>query len=225
MTIVTIHQPMYLPYPGIFNKIKSADVFVFLDDAIYSSGYYYNRNMIRGPNGGIRLTVPVRKKKGIKLNEIEIAQNIHWQDKHWKSLVMNYEPSNYFKDYKDYFSNLYQKEWTLLHDMNIDSMSYLMEQLKIKVPCYLSSKLLKNEDLTGTERLIEICKKLKATIYLSGVSGRDYVDEARFKEEGIELKYQNYKPLNYKQRFLPFIPNLSVVDLLFNMGEKSKSMI
>lgn len=225
MTTVTIHQPMYLPYQGIFNKMKNADIFVFLDDAEYSSGYYFNRNRIKGPNGEIMLTVPVMKKKGIKLNEIEIAQNIHWQEKHWKSLVTNYEKSGHFKDYSDFFEGVYSKKWKKLHDINTVSTKYLMEQLDIDVPYYFSSDLQKDVNLSGTERLVDLCKRLNAKTYLSGISGKDYLETGLFEKESIQVEFQDYKPVEYAQLFPSFIPNLSTVDLLFNMGEEAKNYI
>jgi len=223
--IVTIHQPMYLPYPGIFNKMKTADIFVFFDDAEYSSGYYYNRNRIKGPNGEIMLTVPVMKKKGIKLNEIEIAQNIHWQEKHLKSLISCYEKSEHFKDYQGFFEEIYSKKWSKLHDLNMKTTLYLMENLDIDVPFYFSSKLLKEGNLLGTKRLVEICKSLDAKTYLSGISGRDYLEIELFKENSIIVEYQNHTTKEYKQLYPPFISNLSIIDLLFNMGEKAADFI
>ncbi|MHA2217595.1 MAG: WbqC family protein [Candidatus Hodarchaeales archaeon] len=225
MTVVTIHQPMYLPYPGFFNKIKGADIFVLLDDAEYSSGYYYNRNRIKGPNGQVMLTVPVIKEKGIKLKDMEIAQNIHWEDKHWKSLVMYYSKSMYFEEYMDFFENIYSKKWKKLNELNMVTMNYLMEQLDLEVPLYLSSQLLKGLSLKSSERLLEICKRLDASTYLSGVDGKNYLNTSLFDACNIEVKFQKYIPKEYTQLYPPFIPNLSIIDLLFNMGVASKEYI
>lgn len=217
---------MYLPYSGIFNKMKSVDVFVFLDDAEYSSGYYYNRNRVKCPNGEIMLTVPVMKKKGIRLNEIKIAQNIHWQEKHLKSLISCYEKSDHFKDYKDFFEEIYNTKWEKLHDLNMKMMMYLMEQLDVDITFYFSSELLKNHPTTqGTQRLIEICKEVDADVYLSGISGKDYLDKKLFEKNNIELEFQDYVPKKYKQLYGDFIPNLSAVDLLFNLGERARNFI
>lgn len=225
MTIVGIHQPMYLPYLGVFNKMKSVDVFVFLDDAEYSSGYYYNRNRIKGPNGELMLTVPVMKKKGIRLNEIKIAQNIRWQEKHMKSLITCYEKSDYFKDYKDFFEEVYNTKWEKLHELNMKTMLYIIERLDIEIPTYFSSELLKDYRSSGTQRLVDICIKLDADVYLSGIGGRDYLETGLFDENDVRIEYQNYSPREYKQLYPPFIPNLSIIDLLFNVDNKAKDMI
>lgn len=228
MTKIAIHQPMYLPYPGVFNKIKNMDIFVFLDDAQYSDGYYYNRNRIKTPKGALMLTVPVKKSSGEKLNEIKIENNIFWQKKHMKSLVAYYEKSDHFNDYRDFFEEVYNTntKWEKLHDLNMKIMVCLMEQLDIDTQFYFSSVLLKNyPPMKGTQRLVEICKELDAELYLSGISGRDYLDKRFFEENNIKLEFQNYIPKEYKQMYGDFIPNLSVIDLLFNLGDKARNFI
>ena len=223
-TRISIHQPMYLPYPGFFNKIKSVDKFVFFDEGIYSRGYYFNRNRIKSPNGELMLTVPLIKPFGKKLNEIKIANSTNWQKKHMKALYACYNKSDYFKDYKEFFEEVYNTQWQTLHDLNMKTLFYLMEQLNIDTPVYLSSDLgpISTE---RTQRIIDICKKLNADVYLSGISGKEYLDTTLFKKNNIKLEYQNYVPREYKQLWGKFIPNLSVVDLLFNLGEKACDFI
>ncbi|WP_406661227.1 WbqC family protein [Methanolobus sp. ZRKC3] len=225
MNKVSIHQPMYFPYPGIFNKIKNVDVFVFLDDVQYSNQYYYNRNRIKTSTGEHMLTVPIKKHFGQNLNEVLIENNILWQKKHMKAFIANYNKSEYFKDYKDFFDHVYATKWERLHDLNMYTMTYILEQLGIKTPFYFSSDILKGKSVSGTERLAEICKKLKADVYLSGTSGREYLDLKYFHENNIKVEYQNYEQIEYKQLYGNFIPNLSIVDLLFNLGEETKDYV
>jgi len=225
-TRISIHQPMYLPYPGLFNKMKNVDIFVFGDDAQYSRRYYYNRNRIKTPNGALMLTVPLIKPFGKKLNEIKIDNNKNWQKKHLKSLYTWYKKADYFEDYIKFFEEVYNTEWQTLHELNMKTLFYLMEQLDIKVKVYFTSDLLRDYTPTGkTQRIIDICKKLNANVYLSGIGGKNYLEPILFEKNKIKLEFQNYKPKEYKQLWGPFIPNLSVVDLLFNLGEKATDMI
>ena len=69
--MVTIHQPCYLPYLGIFHKIWKADVFAYLDDAQYSNGYVFEWNRIKTPQGECRLKVPLEKNFGDTLRKAE----------------------------------------------------------------------------------------------------------------------------------------------------------
>ena len=223
MTKIAIHQPMYLPYPGIFNKMKNADIFVFLDDAQYSDGYYYNRNYIKTPKGSLLLTVPIIKSSGQKLNEVKIATNIKWQQKHLKSLYANYSKADYFSRYIGFFEEIYSMHWKRLHDINMETMLYIKEVLDLNVPFYFSSEL--KCESTGTRRIIDICKTLNADVYLSGIGGKDYLDQKLFESSNIKLEYQEYVPKEYKQLWGDFIPNLSTIDLIFNLGDNAKEFV
>ena len=213
---------MYLPYPGVFNKMKNVDIFVFLDDVQYSEGYFYNRNKIKTQNGALMLTVPLKKSSDKNLKEIKIENNIFWQKKHMRSIIVSYEKADHFKNYREFFEEVYNvnTKWEKLHDLNVKTLLFFMEQLNIDIPFYFSSELLKNHSpVMGTERLVEICKELDAKIYLSGIGGKDYIEKKLFEESNIGLEFQKYVPKEYKQLFGDFIPNLSIVDLLFNVGE------
>ena len=225
MTKISIHQPMYLPYPGIFNKIENVDMFVFLDDVQYSNQYYYNRNRIKTPSGEQMLTVPIKKTFGQKLNEVKIENNVMWQKKHMKTLIANYSRAEYFEEHKSFFEHIYSVKWEKLHDLNMHIMRYLLEQLDITTPFYFSSEVVKDTTSSGTERLVEICRELNADVYLSGIGGNDYLNLKQFDSVGIEVEFQNFEQKKYKQLFGNFIPNLSIIDLLFNLGGESKNYL
>ena len=77
----------------------------------------------------------------------------------------------------------------------------------------------------STERLIEVCKKLDADTYISGIGGKNYLVEELFEKNNINLQYQNYNPITYTQNLAEsFIPNLSIIDLLSNVGLDSKKL-
>ena len=99
----------------------------------------------------------------------------------------------------------------------------MKQELKIKTPIFRSSEL--GETGNKTQRLVSICKKLKATHYLSGESARNYILDSEFSDQNIELEYQKYKHPEYPQRYQGFVPFLSTIDLLFNCGEKSLGIL
>ncbi len=203
--------------------MKNADIFVFLDDAQYSDGYYYNRNRIKTQQGTLMLTVPLLKSLGQKLNEIRIATDIKWQKKHLKSIYANYSNADYFSSYIDFFEGVYNMHWEKLHNLNMETVLYIMKALDINTQFYFSSEL--TCESTGTQRIIDICTTLDADTYLSGISGKDYLDQKLFRKNNIKLEYQGYAPKEYKQLWGEFLPNLSVIDLLFNLGDKAKEFI
>lgn len=217
--IVGIHQPNYLPWLGYFYKIAKSDVFVFLDNVPYTKNSIINRNKIKTQHGAMWLTVSVLTKGryGQLINEVEINNNIHWSKTHWKTICTNYVKAPYFQEYMSLFESVYQREWRKIADLNETLIRLICEILSIKsVKVIRASEL----DVSGksTELLINICKAVGADTYLSGFGGKKYMDEKLFEKNGIKLKYYEVQHPIYKQLWADFIPNLSVIDLLFNEG-------
>ncbi|MFH2137128.1 MAG: WbqC family protein [Candidatus Omnitrophota bacterium] len=227
--IVSVHQPQYLPWLGYFDKISKSDCFVFLDTVQYKIREFQNRNKIRIKDGCIWLSVPVMSKGHYKQNidEVCIDNDADWAIEHKKSLMVWYGKSAYFKKYFPFFEDVYSKKWDKLIDLNIYIIKYILEQLKINTPLYLESEL--GSTKKSTERIIEICQKLEADIYLSGSGGKDYMDEGLFSQTGISLQYQQFNHPCYQQQFIstahPFHPYMSIIDLLFNEGPRSINII
>lgn len=221
--IVAIHQPQYLPWLGYFDKIDKADIFVLLDDVQYKKNEWQNRNKIRTANGWQWITVPVRYRFGEKINQIKIDNSGDWREEHHKSLVINYNKAPCFKDYESFFKASFTNNWEYLVDINIHFIKYLIKSIGITTKLISSSELV----IEGqkTERLVEICKKLGADTYLSGEGAREYLELSQFEKEGINVKFQDFNHPIYKQVYNNFEPFMSVVDLLFNYGQKSLKVL
>lgn len=223
---VSIHQPDYLPWLPYFNKIKNVDIFVFLDCAQYSKNKFHNRNKIRTSQGWVYLTIPIpRDQYEKKIFEVALPKNRDWRRKHWKSILISYSRAPYFKEYKDFFENIYQSEFEYLADLNIEIIKYLKDRFNFSARFVCESELKINKELKGSERLLAILKELKANYYLSGSSGRRYLDLSLFEKENIQVEFQEYKHPVYSQLFGKFIPGLSAIDLLFNCGPAAGKII
>ena len=221
--IVAIHQPNYLPWIGFFDKMNKCDKFIILDNVQYVDRLYQQRTRIKTPKGWMWLTVPVKHKYELKpdIKDILIDKNDgKWKKKHWKSLLMNYSKAPFFEENKDAFNRLYEREWERLVDLNEQIIKSIAQILGIKVEFERASRLPVNGK--KTELLISICKSVGATAYLSGPTGRDYLGEKRFEEEGIKLLYQDFNHPLYPQLWGEFLPNMSVVDFIFNQGLESR---
>ncbi|MBU1087053.1 MAG: WbqC family protein [Candidatus Omnitrophica bacterium] len=223
--ILSAHQPQYLPWLGYFDKIDKSDCFVFLDTVQYKKREFQNRNKIRTKTDSIWLTVPVKTKGASlqRLSDVQIDNEIDWQKEHINSLQTWYASAPYFSDYFSFFKEVYAKKWEKLIDLNIQIIKFILDVLNIKTKIYLESEI--KTINVSTLRLIELCKKLDADIYLSGIGGKEYLDAAEFTKNRIDLQYQNFEHPNYLQQFTSakkdFYPYLSMVDLLFNAGPKS----
>ncbi|MDQ1318332.1 MAG: hypothetical protein QG588_1992 [Candidatus Poribacteria bacterium] len=225
MKIVTIHQPNYLPWLGFFHKMVKSDVFVFLDNVPFTKNSVQNRCTIRSTNGEFFLTVPVitKDRLGQLTKDVEIDRNSNWQRKHWQSILQSYQKSRYFHLYKTFFEDVYHKIWNELVPLNEELIRYIAKHLNIETTFVRASEL----DISGksTELLLSICKVLNADVYLSGPSGREYLDEYRFQENNIEVKYDQFNHPIYEQQYQKFIPKLSIIDLLFNHGPESLGIL
>ncbi|MCX7715860.1 MAG: WbqC family protein [Endomicrobia bacterium] len=221
---VAIHQPQYLPWSGYFNKILQCDIFVFLDDVQYKKNEWQNRNRIKSVNGELWLTVPVHYKFGQKINEIEIDNKIFWRKNHLKTIKVNYNKSKFFTEFYPYIEKLLNKEYKKLVEINIESINMVLSYLGIKKEIKLSSEL--KVEGEKTQRLINICKKLSADIYISGIGAKEYIVVEEFQKNNIKVIFQNYTTPEYPQLFGSFIPNLSIIDMIFNVGrEKTVKLI
>lgn len=224
--IVGIHQLHYLPWVRYFHKIASCDVFVALDNIQFNKNGWQNRNKIKNAQGWTYLTVPIVHKYQQRLDEVAVNNNVRWRKVHWNSLVTNYNRTKYFKQYQDFFKDAYTKDWHYLNDLNYEMLIFFVTALGIKTKIVRSSQL--NISGEGTERLVNICKTLGGDTYLSGAyAAQVYLEPGLFDEAGIKIVYQQWHCPTYIQQFnhLGFIPDLAIVDLLFNEGEKSLDIL
>ncbi len=222
---VAIHQPNYLPYLGFFHKLSLVDTFVIMDDTQYDKKFT-NRNKIKVPGNWIWLTVPINKKHKFVANKIvEINNEENWQSDHFEKINRSYSNSEFFKkNYKTFFEKIYSKKWDHLFTLNYELIIQLIDWLDIKIEVIKESEL--NINGNSTDRLVNISKKIGAETYVSGIGGKEYMNEKMFETNNIKIEYQNFKCPIYKQVFnSEFIPNLSIIDLLFNIGPKSLSKL
>lgn len=214
--MVTIHQPCYLPYLGVFHKIWKADAFVFLDDAQYSNGYVFEWNRIKTPQGECRLKVPLHKEFGQTLLEVAPNDSLRWQDKHIRTVEMNYKKAPYFRELFSVYEEIVRKRHDNLAQLNIELMNFFLLWFGLQKKAYYASDW--RLESRSEARVIEICKRLGADAYLSGTGGRNYQNEEHFKEAGIKLVYQEWEPLEYRQLWGEFRPYMSVLDYAMNEG-------
>jgi len=226
--ILSVHQPQYIPWLGYFDKIARSDAFVFLDHVQYKEREFQNRNKIRTKDGWIWLTVPVITK-GLgrqDIADVRIDNSVDWPKAHRESLRSWYGRAPYFKEHFPFFEELYGKRWERLIELNIHIVKYMVKEFSIHTPIHFESAL--GTQGKKTDRIVEICGKLKAGTYLSGAGGKCYLDEEKFAPCGISVICQEYSHPAYRQQFMKdekdFMPGMSAVDLLFNEGPASRGI-
>lgn len=228
MRICAIHQPNFFPWLGFFDKLKQCDLFVFLNDAQMpkKEGSWVNRVQIISRGEPFWVTAPIKRPpQGIqRICDVEIVGNkfSRWREKFKRTLQVNYAGCKHFKEYKDFVFGLIDYPSLSLEDYNVNIIWRLAWLLgiddffeKVRFSHFMNIKT------TGTQRLIDITKKLCCGVYLSGEGGADYMDEKLFAENGVELLYREYQHPIYEQaNTKEFVSGLSVIDYIFNVGVK-----
>ena len=225
---VSINQPAYLPWLGYFDRIAKSDTHIVLDHVQFEKNSMTNRNKINTNQLPCLLTVPVAtsgKFGQLAINEVNIKNQLAWQRKHWNSIYFNYKKSPYFSMYEEQLYSCYHREWGLLGELLRWQLEFFLAALKIDTPIIYSSTL--GCQHRKSELIIELCQKQKASSYLSGPFGRDYLDKDAFDINNINLEYHDYIHPEYKQHLTSkgFESHLSVLDLLFNHGGNSATIL
>ncbi|RXA20925.1 hypothetical protein EQO05_04230 [Methanosarcina sp. MSH10X1] len=217
--IVAIHQPNHLPYLGFFDKVLKSDIFVIHDDAQFNDSDFQRRNRIRVYKGWKWITVPVERKE-IPINKIMIKNDVNigersWNRAHFEIIQGWYKNAPYFETYKDDLRKIYESKHDKLANFNIEIIKFLIKAFDLEIKIVFSSDF--NLPSKKTERIIDTVRAVGGDTYLSGPAGKDYMDLSLFKD--IELQFQNFKHPEYPQCYAGFVPNMSAIDALFNVGK------
>jgi len=224
LMIVSIIQPALFPWLGYFDIIKRSDVFVFFDNVQFEKRNWQMRNKIKivskNEESWNWISIPTTKVRQDTLIKDALIDN----NKKWKTQHLNTFQSHYGNDFKeiDFLTKMYKKDWEKIADFNIDFIINCCKYLGIV------TKLVRASDLSATGKrsqlLLNICKELGATDYLSGPTAKVYLenDKEIFANENITITFHDYQHPVYKQKGKKFIEKLSILDLLFNEKENSK---
>ena len=229
--ILTGHQPNYLPYPGFFEKILRADQFLIVDTVQFVKrgpfGWIHrNRISAPAPEGWCWLTVPVitHDRYHQSIQETRIDNRLPWRRKHWRTILDRYRNSPGFSEYGPELEKIYSKSWESLSELNEALIREILAFLDIRTPIRRLSDM--GARGRSTELIINFCRDLGAHEYLSGVHGRDYLDAAAFAAAGIRLSFQEFRCPEYPQPGgRPFVPNLSILDMLLCCGSRTRKVI
>lgn len=221
---VTIHQPEHMPWPGFFHKMINADLFVILDSVQYRKNYFQNRNRIVGDSGDpIWLTVPTRNVSFDELiceKLIDKASNL-WPRKYLNLIKNCYAGTEFYKDYSEDLFQIINSNFDKLADVNLAIIMYFRKHLGIAGEVISASTLPYSGNKSDLN--LEICKAVGANEYLSGPSGRDYLNLDSFSQAGIRVLFNDYNPPIYSSP--NYHPYLSTIDLLFRHGPDALNII
>lgn len=215
-----IHQPHYFPWLGYLNKMMSVDTFILLDEVQIEKGSNMYRNKLSTLDGKEKyITLPYEKKGSLnkKFKDIKLDNTILWQERQYNFIENNYKKTPYFKEIMPYIEKIFYKKYERLCEVIIESILIEKEIFNIDTKIICQSELSYDQNNKKNELLIDLCKAAKVDEYLSGNGAKKYMNEEVFLENGIGVKYQSFNYPKYKQQH-EFVPNLSGLDILFNLG-------
>jgi len=217
-------QPTYIPWIGYFDLMDQSDIFIFYDNVKITRSYWDVRNKIREKNGSIFLSVPIKRNlpsKDLTFVNAKINYDVPWINKHLKSIKQNYQKSKHFDELYTIFSKIINEKKQYLADININLIEIFRKKMGIDTIVRKTSQM---DSFCGAkdEKLVNICKSIKADKYLSPIGAAPYIEKTNpggnFSLNNIKLFYHNYLHPQYEQQYKPFISHLSIIDLLFNYG-------
>ncbi len=225
---ITIHQPEHMPWLGLIDKISKVDLFVILDNVQFKKNDFQNRNKIRSSKkqGFSWITVPVKNHPlSANIKDIQISYSHNWIEQYINLIKENYKGSEFFEKYFEMISNILNKRFTGLSELNIEIIKLILNEFKVKTKIVYASDLGLSKIKGGNEVVLDICKKVNASTYLSGIGGKSYLNLKDFERENIKVEFQEFKHPTYQQQFEPFMPFMSCIDLLFNAGPMSGKIL
>ncbi len=227
--IVAIQQPEHIPWIGFFNKMAQCDLFIYLDNVQFKKRYFENRNRIMGRNGPQWLNVPVITKGRYHQNiaDVEIAEEAGWQHKYLESLRHAYGKHPYGALVVDLMQPVIMAATTDLCSLNLQAIEAIRGYLEITTPVRRASELVDDHTIRGHELILDLCKKSRATTYISGPDGINYLDTPAFSASGMEICYHRFEHPVYTQKSSDqeFISHLSILDLIANLGPEAKGVV
>jgi hypothetical protein len=227
MTVLAIHQPEFMPWLGFYYKLHLADRFVILDHVQYKRRYYENRNRVVSPQGKVVwLTVPVISKGLFNqpINQVAIAESPKWRRSILETLRHFYHQAPGFNRHMPKLEAIFKGgHGGRLVELNLALLKYMASALDINTPFVKSSELNGLSGHTGSDLILRICQHFKATQYLFGALGTNYLDRDAFSARNIQVRQLSFNHPVYPQLCSGFVSKLSAIDYLFNTEPGAKA--
>lgn len=226
--IVSIHQPMYLPWAPYICKIALSDIFVVFDNVQYPGGKSLtNRNYIKQNNTDVLLTLPIKKHPlGTKIYDIEINNSTNILRKHYKSIKLCYKNSLGSRFLDDLEPLYYLKENNInFVDYCIWHIELILKYLNIETKIIKSSDLI-SDSINGKDKINEILKSLNATHYITGTGAGSirYLDIENLLKNNIIVQKIIHNEIFFNYGSMAN-QKLSFVDMLFTLGAECNNHI
>ncbi|MCP9770668.1 hypothetical protein EGI22_22405 [Lacihabitans sp. LS3-19] len=216
MKKIAIMQPYFLPYIGYFQLINAVDEFVIYDNIQFSKKGWFHRNRILQNGKDEYITLPLKKDSDyLDVNQRFLSDT--WEterEKLFRKIKENYRKAPFFENTIDFLEKILFFEDKNLFTFLANSLTLTCNYLEIRTPIITSSTLQIEHSLKSQDKVLAICKEIKATKYINPIGGLELYQSSDFQIQNIELSFIKSKPIEYLQFGKEFVPWLSILDLL-----------
>lgn len=221
---VAIMQPYFFPYIGYFQLINAVDEFVVYDDVNFIKQGWITRNSILADKKKYSFILNVEGASSFKkIKEISLVNN---NKKLLKTIEQEYKKAPYFSVVFPIIQEILSSNENNLSKFLVFSLRKIAYYLQIDTIFRISSEIDKNNELKGQDKIIAICKQLKAKTYINSIGGQELYNKEIFNKNKIKLSFIKTEPINYTQFDNDFIPWLSIIDIImFNSVEETKLLL
>lgn len=217
MTTVVIMQPNYLPWVGLFEQIRLADVFVHFDDAQFSKGGLTNRIKVKTAGGPKWMTVPLKEHRlGDLISDVHINDQTDWRRSHMDLLKQAYRGAPHLADMLTIAAEVHARVTPSIAELDAFAIERVCAYFGIARRFERSSRL--KIASHGSQRVLDIVKALGGDVYVTGHGAKNYLEHEAFDAAGVSVRYVNYLRKPYPQLHGPFDPHMSILDLIANTG-------
>ena len=223
---ISFNQPAFIPWGGFFARLIRSDRMVLLDETVLGRGFtYVNRNRLKGPEGEIWITVPLRRKgRGPqKIKDLEIDEQERWARKFLSTIRHDYGNSPRFKPVFSRLGKAAAESGGRFLSLAAGLLRILREEFGIRQEFALQSEL--GVTGKGTPLLVSIAKEMGAREVVLPYGADKAVEVAQFTKEEIRVYFLRYIAVPYPQFWGDFRANLSALDLLLCAGSDGRLVI
>ncbi|MDG1012720.1 MAG: WbqC family protein [Luminiphilus sp.] len=220
MKRVVVSQPMFLPWVGIFQQIRAADVFVHYDDVQFPQGRSFSsRVQIKAEDGSRWLTVPIRRDGKQLIRDVKIDQSKAWKANHLGLLYQAYRKAQFADLAMALVESIYTHDNDSLSEFCMFGIEKITNFLGLKCKFILSSS--HSFTSSSSKKLLDIVKAEQGDVYITGHGAKKYLDHELFELSAIDVEYMDYMLRRYSQLHGNFTSYVSIIDLIANTGEQA----
>lgn len=224
---LAIMQPYFLPYLGYWQMLNAVDRFILYDDVNYIKNGWINRNNLLDKGKAHFFTLALDGASPFKLiNETHINGSESSRNKVTSYIKNSYRKAPFFKEVFPMIEEIVNYPETNIALLLKNHFRIIADYLEITTEIVDSSRIDKDSSLKGQDKVLDICQKQQADIYINAIGGTALYKYEDFAARGIKLQFIKMLPIEYQQFKNEFVPNLSILDvMMFNPVETIKKYL